>query len=156
MATFQHQLMLSCSPAEVFDFLRAPANRVRLAPPDAPLELIEGPPRLELGSRTSWKLRRFGVSQTVKLEVTACEPPTRLVEEQREGPLRRWVQTLTVTPADQGAAVQDRIDFEPPGGMLGFLVTAATIEEMLAITFAWRDQQLREQFNSGNRSSSSH
>jgi ligand-binding SRPBCC domain-containing protein len=127
----------------VFDFLRAPANRVRLAPPDAPLELIDGPARLEAGARTSWKLRRFGVSQTVTLEVTACEPPTRLVEEQRQGPLRRWVQTVTVTPHEQGAAVHDQIDYEPPGGMLGFLVTAAKIEEMLTLTFNWRDQELR-------------
>jgi ligand-binding SRPBCC domain-containing protein len=156
MPTFQNQLILPCSPAEAFDFLRVPANRLRLAPPDAPLELIEGPALLESGSRTTWKLRRFGVSQMVKLEVTACEPPTRLVEEQREGPLRRWVQTVTVTPAEQGAAVHDRIDFEPPGGMLGFLVTAAKIDEMLAITFAWRDQKLREQFNSASRGSSSH
>ena len=155
MPTFQNQVILPCSPAEVFDFLRTPANRIRLAPPDSPLELLEGPALLEPGSRTTWKLRSYGFSQMVKLEVTACEPPTRLIEEQREGPLRRWVQTVTVTPAPEGAAVHDQIDYEPPGGMLGFLVTAAKIEEALAITFTWRDQKLREQFSSGSRRSSS-
>ena len=143
MPIFTNQVLLACSPAEVFEFLRVPANRLHLAPPEVSLELVEGPALLDLGSRTTWKTRRLGVSQSLVLEVTQCVPPGRLVEEQRQGPFRRWVQTLLCHPHDEGTLMEDVIDFEPPGGVLGLLMTAAKIEEMLAHAFAWRDRELR-------------
>ena len=143
MATFTNELLLSRPPHEVFDFLRTTANRLKLLPADGALELIEGPPVLAVGARTTLKLSRFGMSQTIVMEVTACEAPTRLVEEQRQGPLKRWVQTMTCEPHESGMRLRDVIDFEPPGGMLGFIVTAAKISEMLLETFAARDRQLR-------------
>jgi ligand-binding SRPBCC domain-containing protein len=144
MAFFKNTVELACTPETAFAFLCNTANRVKLTPPDAALELIEAPAVLELGSHSTWKLKRFGMSQSIELEVTVCEPPTRLVEEQRQGPLRRWVQSMTCRSTAAGTAVEDVIEFEPPGGMLGLLVTASKIHEKLAESFAWRDRRLRE------------
>jgi ligand-binding SRPBCC domain-containing protein len=151
MPTFTNNLVLACTPADVFAFLRAPANRLQLTSPEWPLELLDGPPVLEVGSRTTWRLRRYGVSQTLVFEVTASEPPSRLVEEQREGPFRRWVHAITCEPHAQGVSLQDAIDYEPPSGMLGLLLTEAQVEEMLAQSFAWRDRQLRMKLEQGQR-----
>ena len=68
MATFTNSLVLASTADEVFTVLRTTAQRARLLPPEAALELVEGPPLLELGSRTTWKLRRFGLSQTLVLD----------------------------------------------------------------------------------------
>ncbi len=142
MPVFTNQVLLACSPEEVFEFLRVPGHRLELAPPEMPWELIAGPELLELGSRSTWKTRRFGVSQTMILEVTACSPPNRMVEEQRQGPFRRWQHELRLSSYEEGALLEDVIDFEPPGGMLGVLLTQTKIEEMLAHSFAWRDRGL--------------
>lgn len=141
MPIFNHELVLAQPPREVFDLLRTTANRVRLLPPDT-LELVSGPPLLEMGSQTTWKMRRYGLSQIIIQVVSACEPPSRLVEEQRQGPLRRWVQTTTCAPCGEGTRLLDAVEFEPPGGMLGLILTSAKIGAMLAESFAWRDQQL--------------
>jgi len=143
MPTFSHEIVLTRPPHEVFACLRTTANRVRLLPPDT-LELEHGPALLELGSRTTWKMRRFGLSQTIVQEVTACEAPTRLVEEQRQGPLKRWVQTTMCAACAEGTRLQDVVEFEPPGGMLGLLLTKGKIDQMLADSFEWRDRQLQE------------
>ncbi len=148
MALFTNKIELACTAAEAFDFLRTTANRMQLAPPEAALQLVEGPALLEVGSRSTWKLRRFGLSQTVVLEVTVCDPPTRLVEEQRQGPLRRWEHTITCNAQSGGTLVKDVIDFDPPGGLLGLLATAGKIHEKLTESFAWRDRRLREMLES--------
>ena len=149
MPTFANHLVLGCTAAEVMALLRDPRQRLPLAPPEWPLELVEGPSLLDNGSSTTWKLKRYGVSQTMVLEVTACDPPERLVEEQRTGPFRRWVHTITCTPHPAGVLLEDAIDYEPPGGMLGLLVTVAQMEEMLTQSFAWRDRQLRAMLEQG-------
>jgi ligand-binding SRPBCC domain-containing protein len=68
---------------------------------------------------------------------------------QRSGPFARWIQTSVCVPDEAGVVLQDTIDFEPPGGLLGLLVTAASIEETLTQSFAWRDRQLRAKLEHG-------
>lgn len=146
MPIFTHAVTLAANAAEVMDFLRVPKHRLQLMPPEWPLELIDGPALLELGSKTTWKVSRFGMSQVLVYEVTVCDPPLRLVEEQRQGPFGRWMQSTSCRLIREGALVQDDIDYEPPGGMLGLLLSRAKIEESLAKTFDWRDRQLRMVF----------
>jgi ligand-binding SRPBCC domain-containing protein len=146
MSTFSHALTLAAKAEEVFEFLRVPKHRLQLMPPEWPLELIEGPALLDMGTKATWKVTRFGMSQILVYEVTVCEPPHRLVEEQRQGPFRRWVQSTSCRQVREGAFLQDEIDYERPGGMLGLLLTQAKIEESLAKTFEWRDRQLRMVF----------
>src|SRR5690348_7588133 len=102
MSAFVSSVTVTRTPSEVFAFLLRPRNVLALAPPEARLELVEGPELLELGARVSWKVRRFGISRRVVVEVTALEPGKRLVEEQREGPLKRFVRTLRFEEVPEG------------------------------------------------------
>jgi len=64
-------------------------------------------------------------------------------EEQRRGPFRRWKQTFTfVATAVGGTCLDERIDWEKPGGILGLFVTAAMIEAELQALHAHRQQLL--------------
>jgi ligand-binding SRPBCC domain-containing protein len=143
MPIFTNRLTLARKPDDVFAFLRDPKNRLQLTPPEWGLELVQGPPLLELGTRTTWRMRRFGMSQSLVMETTLLEPPIRLVEEQRQGPFRRWVHTLTCTGSADETLLHDVVDYEPPGGMLGLLLTKAQMETQLTQSFQWRDRQLR-------------
>lgn len=149
MPIFRHEVVLNRPPQDVFEFLCTTANRIRLLPPDT-LEFVSGPPVLDAGVQTTWKMRRYGLSQTIVQKVTACEAPTRLVEEQVQGPLQKCEATTTCMPCAEGTRLLDVIDFAPPGGMLGLLLTSAKIGAMLAESFAWRDQQLRELLESSS------
>ena len=63
MPIFTHAVTLAAKVEKVFDFLRVPTHRLQLMPPEWRLELVEGPALLELGSKTTWKVTRFGMSQ---------------------------------------------------------------------------------------------
>jgi molybdopterin-guanine dinucleotide biosynthesis protein A len=144
MALWQHKIELDAPPADTFARLIQTRNRIDWSPPDWHLSLVEGPARLAAGCRLRWKTRRRGLSQQMTTEITAFDPPWRIVEEQRQGPLTRWVHTSTLTslPAGQSQLVET-IEFEPPGGLLGLAMKADDIIADLEAAYALRDARLR-------------
>lgn len=136
--------LLSPSTAEVFDFLSRPANLIAVTPPEFNLRLVEAPERLFLGARVVLQGRRWGFAQRIVSEVTAFEPGRLLVDEQREGPFPKWIHTHLLEAVPGGTRMTDRIEFEAPGGMLGFLLTPKAITTELQEMFAYREQKFKE------------
>jgi ligand-binding SRPBCC domain-containing protein len=144
MPVFEASLNFARTVPEVFEFFRQPAHLVRVSPPELNMRLAEGPERLQLGSRITLLGRRWGVPQRVVSEVTAYELDVYFVDEQREGPFRKWIHTHRFEAIPGGTRVHDRIEFEPPGGLLGMVVTAAAVERDLQWVFAFRSEKLKE------------
>jgi ligand-binding SRPBCC domain-containing protein len=134
----------------VFGFFLRPANLLLLAPPELHLELLEGPEELHLGARLTLRGRRWGISHRSVTEVTALERDALLVEEQRQGPFRKWVHTHHYEALPGGETrVRETIEYEPPGGILGLRVTAQRIEADLAWVFGYRRVRARELVEGG-------
>jgi len=129
---------------EVFAFFTRPASLVALAPPELQAALVDGPELLHAGGRVTWKLRRWGMSQTIVYEVTALVEGKLITLEQRQGPLARWTQQQNFDPTSTGTRLSEEIEFEPPRGMLGRLVTEATVRADLDRLFAHRAQRLAD------------
>lgn len=130
--------------AEVFDFFRQPASLVRVTPPDLHMKVIEGPDRIELGARVVLQGRRWGIPQRIVSEITTYEPNGCFADTQREGPFKHWVHTHRFEEVDGGTRVTDRIDYEPPGGLLGLVMTAGLIDRELRAMFDHRRKVLEE------------
>jgi ligand-binding SRPBCC domain-containing protein len=144
MPHFEADFIVPRPVPEVFAFFLDPANLVRVSPPELHLRLAEGPPRLQQGSVLVLHGRRWGVPQRVVSAVVALEPNVSFVDAQREGPFRKWVHTHRFEAVPEGTRIHDHIEYEPPGGMLGRTVTAATIERDLRWIFDYRCGKLRE------------
>lgn len=144
MPHYSNTTQIARSLDEIFAFFTAPGNLLKLAPPDLHLELLEGPAALQLGSRLIWKGRRFGFAQKITQEVTSFEYARMFVEEQRQGPFARWVHARHFSASEAGTVVRDEIQFDPPGGLLGRIVTADFIRKDLDKLFAFRETRLRE------------
>jgi ligand-binding SRPBCC domain-containing protein len=145
MPRFVASVVLSESVAPVFDFLRRPANLLRVTPPDLHLQLDDAPEELQLGSRLTLRTRRWGMKQRSVTEVVVFEPNVLFVEEQKEGAFRSWLYTHRFeATADGGTQVLDEIDYELPGGMLGLLLTPALVERELTTFFRYRNDNLAE------------
>jgi len=130
--------------AEVFDFFRRPGNLVRVTPPELHMEMAEGPECVELGSRVVLKGRRWGVPQRIVSRIAVYETDKRFVDEQEEGPFKKWTHTHAFEAMpDGGTRVTDTIDYEPPGGLLGLVVTAAFVERDLKWIFEYRTEKLK-------------
>jgi ligand-binding SRPBCC domain-containing protein len=144
MPLFESVQVFSRPAAEVFDFVCQPANLVRVSPPELHMIIIEGPARIALGSRLVVQARRWGIAQRMVSEVTAYEPNVSFADTQVQGPFKRWVHTHILEEVDGGTRVRDRIDYEPPGGLLGLVMTAAMIERELRWVFDHRRKALEK------------
>jgi ligand-binding SRPBCC domain-containing protein len=128
----------------MFDFFCRPANLIKLSPPELHLQLVDGPERIELGSRITFKGRRWGVPQTLVSEIKLFEPNVKFSDVMIKGPFRKWEHMHSFSASDGGTRVADRIDYESPGGLLGLVATPALVARDLEKVFAYRVQQLQE------------
>jgi ligand-binding SRPBCC domain-containing protein len=143
MPRFETVENLTAPLSRVFDFFSRPVNLIEISPPELHFQLESGPEQLQLGARFTLRGRRWGLSQRMVSEVTVWEPEERFVDEQREGPFKQWVHThcFEALP-DGGTRLTDRIDYETPGGLLGFILTTAAVERELKWIFAYRCEKL--------------
>ena len=144
MPTFVSSQILPRPVEEVFAFFRDPANLVRVSPPELYLELLEGPPQLEMGCRLVLRVSRLGIPQKIVSEITALEPNVSFTDTQREGPFGKWIHNHHFESAGEGTQVRDVIEYEAPGGLLGFFLTAQMIERDLTSAFDYRQRRLLE------------
>jgi ligand-binding SRPBCC domain-containing protein len=150
MPRFETVEDVSASLSQVFDFFSRPANLLKISPPELHFQLLSGPEQLQLGSRITLQGRRWGLSQRFVNEVTEWVPEMRFVDEQREGPFKKWTHMHAFESLpDGGTRVTDRIDFEPPGGMLGFVLTSKAVERDLKWVFDYRGKMLVQLLNGG-------
>jgi ligand-binding SRPBCC domain-containing protein len=144
MPTFEAQVGLATTAEALFDFLVHPANLTKIMPSSTPIEVIEGPDRLESGSTLVVDLDGFGPTQRLTYEVTAFDEPESFTETMVKGPLGAWVHRRTITSAGAMVELHEEVTFEPPEGLAGLLLTASRIEASLSTSFAHRHRRLRE------------
>jgi ligand-binding SRPBCC domain-containing protein len=145
MAVFETSVTLDSPPERVFDLLLLPATHLRLSPPDAGLNFTDFPPVLALGSRFEFRIQSWGTIQQIVHEVIEFDRPRGFTERQVRGPLKSWRHEHRFEPTASGqVVVTDRIEFEPPGGLVGLLVTESKILDKLEDGFFYRHGQLRQ------------
>jgi len=140
---FDHRAMFEATAEAVFALLQDVSCRPEFSSPSMHLEVAEGPGVASVGSRHVWKIRRFGVSQRIVTQFEVVESPQRLVESQVEGPFPLWRHETTLTHNAGSTTVSDVVNFAPPKGMLGFIVTEARILADLEAAFRHRDEGWR-------------
>lgn len=146
MPQFESRTLLNASPDQLFEFLLSPANLQSLAPPETQLVYVQPPPRIELGTRLVCKASVYGMIQQMAYEIVELESPLRYREKMVEGSLKLWLNDYVVEPSTEGVMLINRIEFEPPAGLLGLIATAPRILEMLEDSFDYRAKALQKIF----------
>jgi ligand-binding SRPBCC domain-containing protein len=145
MPQFETRITIPKTREEVFEFLIRTANLLEMIPPDSGMTVVSAPDIIQCGSRLEFHLSAFGQSLNIVHEVTELVAPARITEVQIKGLFKRWVHEHLVEEDTLGHVVAiDRVEFEPPGGILGFLVTPKRIIEQLESVFAHRHLQMRK------------
>jgi ligand-binding SRPBCC domain-containing protein len=144
MARVEASVIIRSPVERVFEFLTSSENFTKIVPPDLQLRLVQSPTRLALGSRFEVQILGFGMPQNVIYEITEFVQPHRFQEAQVKGPLGRYVHEHALAPQEDGSVrVTDWIEFEPPGGLLGFLLTAERLKTSLEQGLTHRHRELK-------------
>ena len=155
MHEVEYTVALAAPVAEVWDFLARPAQVVTVTDPEAGVRLIAGPEIMSLGTANELEVTGFGLPQKVTYEVTAFAPPAgdrggSFTETMTRGPMIRFENEHRVVPRDGGGCeAADVFRFDPPGGLLGFVLTADRVRGELDRALAYRHAKLVERFGAG-------
>lgn len=125
MGQFEASVVLPRPRVEAFDFLRVPSNLMKLLPQSATQHVdARLPELLDLGSCMEFNFKAMGNHFQIVHEITDLRTGERIVATQQKGPFRHWVHEQRFEDApDGGTLLTNIIRFEPPGGLLGFIVT---------------------------------
>ena len=152
MPIFESRTELYGSVDQVFDFLIRPANLQAIAPPAMQFVFVTPPEVIELGGRLTCKAQAYGMVQELTYEIVELKSPSQFREKMVEGPLQLWLQDYIIEPHESHDRVTliNRIEFEPPAGLLGFIVTEDSILEALDDGFDYRRKVLQKKFLNPN------
>ena len=143
---------LAAPAAEVFDCLIRPAQVMTLTDPAAGVRLLDGPEVMAAGTAHELEITGFGLPQRVVYAVTAFEDrgPAggAFTETMTKGPLPTFENAHAVTPNGDGdgCTVNESFRFAPPGGLLGFVLTADRVRGELEKGMAFRRAALIDRF----------
>ena len=147
MESFEARVELPCSVEDVFDLVARPEGIRKISPPEMGLYFTKPPERYALGAKVEFKVQAMGLVREIVHEVTAFDEPRSFREEQISGPFRHWVHEHIFEAREGGGSVViDRIQFLPPGGVAGMIMTAARILDNLEDGFDYRHEQLERHF----------
>jgi ligand-binding SRPBCC domain-containing protein len=107
--------------------------------------LTPAPITMEIGRRIDYRLRLHGVPVRWQSVISAWEPPVRFVDEQVNGPYRRWHHEHRFESVEGGTLCRDLVDYEVPGG---WLVDRFFVRRDLRRIFRFRQRKLAELFDS--------
>jgi ligand-binding SRPBCC domain-containing protein len=142
--TLKAELWLPCRREEVFAFFADAFNLETITPPWLKFEVL--PPRpieMRVGLRIDYRLQLRGLPFRWQSAITAWEPPSRFVDEQRRGPYRAWIHEHIFEERDGGTLARDEVRYDVIGGRLvNTLFVRRDVEEI----FRYRQKKLQEVF----------
>lgn len=141
--------VLECSAESLRAFLGRTANLPQISDPDLQLEILSAPEIVTLGQRIEFRVTAYGFKQRATHEYVTVEK-LQIVEDLVEGPLRAWKHSQQIEiVAPEQCRLTDRIEFLPPGGMLGYLLTEAKVHSSIQSGMQVRYEALSDIIRSG-------
>ncbi|MEZ6124436.1 MAG: hypothetical protein R3C49_14860 [Planctomycetaceae bacterium] len=142
MAQFSSRVTLKCSASQLRSFLGRTSNLPDISDPDLELTILKAPETIAAGELIEFRVTTWGIKQRMQHRWTEVSDE-RIVAEQIEGPTRSWIHTQNIIDHSDGTCtLEDIVDFEPPGGMMGFVMTAEKISESLQSGMEFRYEAL--------------
>lgn len=144
MSVFENESQFGCSYDALFRFFCQPANIAEVSDPDLGLKFVSPPAELNEGAEFEFQLVSFGQVHTMKHRIASLQVPELMIETQVKGPMKSWTHHHIYRPHDNGCLKVDKIEFDPPGGMIGFFLTEDKVVDQLEEGMYHRDQKLQE------------
>jgi len=144
MPRFQFSSKIDASVESVFGFHERPDALELLTPPWQRIEVMRRTGGLEAGAEVEFRLLIGPLRLRWIARHTAYEKNRRFVDEQIEGPFRRWVHSHAFVTEDGGARLTDRIEFSLPGGWMADLLFGWLVRAQLRRLFDYRHRITRQ------------
>ncbi len=150
MQRYERSIVIAAPIDTVFHFHDDPGNLLRITPPEVTVEIVDVQGDLPEGREIRLRMTQFGVLRNeICVRFMIYDPPTLLVDEQKEGPFRFWRQTRHFAETAEGTRLTDIIEYEVPFGLLGRFADWLVIGPRVRAMFKYRQQRTKELLEQG-------
>jgi ligand-binding SRPBCC domain-containing protein len=116
--TLQSEIWVPRAREEVFEFFSRAENLELLTPHWLHFSILSPRPvEMKTGARIRYRLRLHGIPLRWESEITAWEPASRFVDEQRSGPYRLWIHEHQFSDHEGGTTVRDTVQYSVIGAL---------------------------------------
>jgi uncharacterized protein len=144
MAVFVRSSSMPATAHELADWHFRAGAIDRLIPPWEDVEILERPGAMADGAVARFRMRKFGVGIEWVARHHQVEAGRGFTDTQERGPFRSWVHRHSFLPeGDRSSMLEDRIQYELPGGIVGRTFGGGTVARDLERMFTWRHARTR-------------
>ena len=130
---------------QVFSFFSDAMELERITPEFLQFKVLTpGPIDIQQGTLIDYRLKLHGIPIKWRTEICVWEAPFRFVDQQLNGPYKRWYHEHTFEEIDGKTKVCDNVHYIPRGGSL---IHKFLVKPDLEKIFRFRQDRLREIFN---------
>jgi ligand-binding SRPBCC domain-containing protein len=149
MPIFERSFKVNAPLHEVAAFHDDPASLVAITPPPVRVTIQRFDQPVRAGSRVIFRLGvgPFGVIWDGAIAEHVDQSYFRDV--QNTGPFGAWSHTHSFTAEAGGTRVNDRVEYQPPFGLIGKLIDPILVKPSLAFMFNYRARKTRELLEQG-------
>lgn len=144
MYILEREQRVSASKEQAWAFLQHPANLDRITPPDLRFRIVTDiPDIMDNGLIVEYRITipLIGTHSWVT-EIKHIREGHSFVDEQRLGPYRFWYHYHEIREMQDGVLLVDRVHYQPPLGLLGWLLHRLYIRRTLERIFDYRRERL--------------
>jgi ligand-binding SRPBCC domain-containing protein len=154
---FIKESRIAAPPEQVFAFHESEGALQQLTPPCEKLEVVEGGPSLKPGSRVVLRTKVGPVTLKWVAEHTEYDPPRFFADYQVSGPFASWYHRHHfLDDGGGGTILRDEVEYQPPLGLLGRVVSSGFLERKLMKMFGYRHDVTKRIVESGEFSPKGH
>jgi len=142
---FVKESFMPATVEEVFAFHERPDAFELLQPPWDPVDILQAPTGLEVGTRVKLRSKVGPFWVDIVAEHVVYEKNRRFEDVMVKGPFAKWHHKHLFFPHDGGCRLRDEIAYEPPLGVLGRIANPIAVRPRLQRMFDFRHEvTLRE------------
>ncbi len=144
MPRYIYESLVQAAPSAVFAWHERPGAFERLAPPWADVEVVEREGGIRNGDRVVIRVSKGPFDFSGEVRHLGYEEGRQFKDEQVRGPFSAFLHTHIFREADGGGClVRDEVEWEPPLGATGNLLSAGVVQRELSRVFPFRHERLR-------------
>ena len=149
MPVFEFRTELPCSQQGLFEFMARPKNISRVSDPALGIVFPDPPEVLSEETEIEFQIASFGQVHTITHRISKFAKPDLVIEEQISGPMESWTHQHVYESSENGCVKLDVVEFETPGGLVGFFLTPAKVSDQLEEGMCVREEKLKQLIEQG-------
>jgi ligand-binding SRPBCC domain-containing protein len=151
MSVFERSFKVKAELAEVAAFHDDPVSLAAITPPPVRVTIQRFDKPVRAGSRVVFRLGVGPIGVTWDGAIAEYVNQQYFRDVQNSGPFGAWSHTHSFVAEADGTRVNDRVEYEPPLGLIGKLIDPILVRPSLAYLFNYRAKRTREILEPGKQ-----